>query len=103
MQEKINEINNLNRNIKELKDFLHLCNIGSKESNYGTQERPKYNKFTEMIIGSNVWTGSDNPKYIKSIHNSDDINFLTDCFKQNLEILIKQKESKLAELLDNRN
>jgi len=93
------QINELNRRIEELKDFLWICLNGHGESTYSEKDRPKFDKFSRLELETCRWTGSDNPRYAKRITNDEDIELLVDCFVENLRVLIKKHETHLASLM----
>lgn len=99
MQDKIKQANELDRRIQALKDLLWICENGSGESPHkDSKNSPRINAFNEFGIRAAIWTGSDNPYFRKQITNSEDIDLLVDCFKENLKILITNLEEKLKQM-----
>jgi hypothetical protein len=99
MKDKINQINELDQRIKQLKDFLWICENGHGESSYSEKDRPKFDRFSKLELETYRWTGSDNPRYSKHISNDEDIALLVDCFVENLRVLIKKHEAELNALI----
>lgn len=100
MEDKIRAINKLDERIKKLKEFLWICENGTGPSQYKDDKKiPQINQFREFTIESAMWTGSQNPRYSKHITNSDDIDLLVNCFKENLKMLIATLEVQLNQML----
>lgn len=91
MKDKIQEINSLQRNIEELKDFLDVLERGNVRSSYSTKDEIKINKFNFLCVSAYCWTGTQAPEYLKTIKNQEVINKLkssmVEIIKQELEIL----------------
>lgn len=91
MKDKIQEINSLQRNIEELKDFLDVLESGNVRSSYSTKDEIKMNEFKLLSVSAYCWTGTQAPEYFKTIQNREVINKLkssmVEIIKQELEIL----------------
>lgn len=102
MEENIKQINDLDRSIKRLKDFLWILESSNINSKYGDSKNPKRNEFISIYIESALWTGTQNPYYSKSL-TSEDRDLLND-FGEVMKIIIKskitEKETKLKSLVN---
>ncbi len=91
MKDKIQEINSLQRNIEELKDFLDVLESGNRKSSYSSKDEIKMNEFNFLSVSAHCWTGSQAPEYLRTIKNREVINKLkssmVEIVKQELEIL----------------
>lgn len=99
MEEKIKEINSLNRSIQELQDFLWLLDNSDIDSKYGEKNEPKRNEFSMFWIESHLWTGSDNPRYEKKLNDRDTMNELSKVMKVVISAKIAEKKAKLEGML----
>lgn len=91
MNDKIKEINCLQRSIEELERFVYSLNHGNQVSSYSTKGDIKMNEFSSLSLGVYIWTGSQNPQYKSTIENKSVINKLRDSMlvivNQELEIM----------------
>ena len=97
MKDKIQEINSLQRNIEELKDFLDVLERGNVRSSYSTKDEIKMNKFNFLSVSARCWTGTQAPEYSKTIETREVINKL----KSSMVEIIKQKLENLGLKLEN--
>jgi len=96
MNEKLEQATQLNREINELSSFLELLEIGGILS-------PKYkkqNEFIKLEITSYVWTGSDNPRYWRSIESAEIIKELADMMLPLVRSKLSEKKLKLEGLFN---
>lgn len=96
MEEKIKQINELNNSISSLKDFLWILDYSNIDSTYGKNKR---NEFSTFVVNSHLWTGSDNPKYYKTLSDKETMNELSEVMKPILRSLIEKKKAQLEVLV----
>lgn len=99
MDNKIEEINSLQRRIKELNDFAYGLKHGNTVSSHSTKENLKMNQFSYLSIGAYIWTGSQSPEYHKTILNKDVINKLKNSMQEIINQEIEIMTLKLKELI----
>lgn len=97
MQEKIKKINEINSEIEKAQEFLYLVKRGGEFS----EKYKKQNNFCSLNLASYIYTGSDNPRYDKSLQNPILIKKIADNIKSILEDFIIENETKLSELIKN--
>lgn len=99
MEEQIRKINNLNRTISSLKDFLNLLELSNAKSSHSTKDREKINEFSMFNFRSYVWTGTDNPSCERRIEDRETMNDISETIKPLIREKIQKYEEQLRNLL----
>lgn len=96
MQEKINKINSLDKEVGNIRDVLSAYEAHGKL--YDGKEEKK-NKIGSITVDTYIWTGSQNPKYTKVLTSEDAINEIKEATVKILSRLLKEKGEELEKLV----
>ena len=102
LEEKIERINELNRNIEQNKDFLNLIKAGNEyyRENGDVVNSEKQNRFEKFEIYANIWTGEQSSTRNEYINDKFLMNDLKVIIKERIEKHIKRQEMELNSLIN---
>jgi len=92
--DKLKLANKLNEQIDELSGFISIIESGKKYD----ERYKKQNSFYNMNIGAYICTGSDSPRYDKSIKDNEIITAFVEAGVSTLIRILDDKKNKLEEL-----
>lgn len=95
MQEKVNKINDLNRNIAIAKEFLSLLERSNVKSKY----QEEVDNFYSFEVASRICTGSDSVRLTRVIQDIDLMNKLSEVMKVVIRENIVENEDDLQNLI----
>lgn len=101
IQEKILKANRLNEEIHGMKDFISLARSAQivDEKNARNNELNGVNRFSFCTISARISTGTQSPRYEKTMVDNEAIVCLITAGLIGVEEKLKDKEKELEELL----